>query len=437
MADSINLPVAGTTTSYAPFESAGSDATDGPILPASSSGAPSSRSRSAPGTGFQLASAAGPGASRSSFVASHRDLISDLKTAAGELGFEPFAALRSALGGLGEASGLFEVPMSPRQRVAVLIEAYEEAVDRYEAGDPTVSREIVSDLFRAANNEITEIGTGQARTRALAADIGAGTMEFVRGTSVGLTAGLATILGGPAAGALSGGLQSLVTLGAMAGSAAAQGLPMESLSLPQRMVNDVGTIFTTLAGPKLLAFFGLPGAPTANTMRAIAANMGRQGAVDGALDGLFTTVVEASVNGRPIPEALRAGAVQGAMSLVLSAGFTGPLSALDARQQSNLAGTIGLMTDAEAVGMARSMDPRLASNLRNEAPIVYDALNTRLGGRLDELAEDLLLGEAVGENDATAVRILLRYPTTRSHHSADRDYLWIQRGQWSSVGHGS
>ncbi|MFN3687425.1 hypothetical protein [Salinarimonas sp.] len=340
--------------------------------------------RATTGTETRVAQASPP--SNATVVREHRRMLADLDREARNLPFSPTDAVQSTINRLGRNTGLFETQLSPQQRVGLLRQAYGEAIERFAAGDPSVSRSTLTQLHSGLNNLITDIQTGNARRTELLAGFGAGTAEFVRSTSVGMTAGIVSMIGGPGAGALAGGAQSLATLGAMALSARREGVAIDQLDLPGRLVGDVGNIFTTLAGPALLSFMNLPGAPTANTMRAVAAHMGRQGMIDGGLDGLFTTVSEATINRRPIPEALRAGAVQGAISFVSSGAISGPLGALNARQQTNIANTMRQMTDAEASGLLGNFDARSARSLRNDQPIVYRAINERTGGALDRIA---------------------------------------------------
>lgn len=326
------------------------------------------------------------GNDRASFVRAHRGMLADLQNEARTIRLDPIDAARSALNRVGSATGLFDMQMSPQQRVGVLLPAYSEAITRHEMGDPSVSRQMLGDLHRGINGEIASIKTGQARAASLGFSVGAGVADFVRSTSVGLAAGVGSLIGGPPGGALAGGLQSLGTLIPMAGVAMAQGVPLEQLNLPNQAVGDVGNIFTTLAGPKLLSFFNLPGAPTANTMRAIGAHMGRMGLIDGGLDGLFTTVSEATVNRRPIPEALRAGATQGLISFAMSGAFSGPTGFLDARKQGQMVDVVRQMNPGEARQAVAALDGGAANRMRNEQPMIYRALDEQSGGGLTALA---------------------------------------------------
>jgi hypothetical protein len=313
------------------------------------------------------------------FVREHRRFLADLDNEASRFEFDPVDFVQSTINRIGSGTGLFETQLSPHQRVAPLRQAYVEAIDRFEAGDPQVSRSTLTELRAALDSAITGIQRGDAQRRELLAGFGAGTAEFFRSTSVGLAAGVGSAIGGPATGALAGGLQSVGSLMAMVASAEAQEVPLDQLDLPQRLVDDVANVFSTLAGPALLTFMGLPGAPTANTMRAIAAHMGRQGMIDAGLDGLTTTVSEAVINGQEIPEALRAGAVAGAWSFVLSGAVSGPLGAIDARQQTALANTLRQMNANEVTQWSGALDARTASSLREQQPIVYRALEEKLG----------------------------------------------------------
>jgi hypothetical protein len=310
----------------------------------------------------------------------NRRLLDDMKRTAQELNFsvgEFFANMRQNLN--------LEGPLHPRQALGVLMSAYEEGVNRFEAGDPQVSQSDLTNLSNAVNRQLTAIQNKTASDTALAAEFGAGVAGFVRSMSVGVAAGIAGQIGGPPMSALVGGMTSLTTLAAMAGSARLHGVSLEQLDLPSALINDVGNLLTTIGAPHLLAFFSLPAAPTANTMRGIVMHMVRQGGADAAIDSLFVAVTEAAFHKKPIPDALRAGAVQGVFSFLTTAGFAGAFGAMDAAKSQNFAKMIEVLDDSEVSRLMAQFSPAQASALRNENPIVYRALNGRSDGALTDM----------------------------------------------------
>jgi hypothetical protein len=313
-------------------------------------------------------------------AATHRRLLEEMKQGAQSLGFSPGEFL-SNIGQNFNPNG----PLTPRQALAAMMLAYEEGVNRFEAGDPQVSLRNLTELSHAVNEHLTSIQNGNAKGTADLAEFAAGAAGFVRSMSVGVAAGIAGQIGGPPLATVVGGLTSAATLAAMAGSAHLHGVPLEQLDLPNALINDVGNLLTTIGSPQLLAFFNLPAAPTANTMRGIAMHMVRQGGADAALDSMFVAFTEATFKKQPIPDALRAGAVQGVFSFLTTAGIAGAIGGLDAVKSDNLGKMIAALDDNDASRLMSQFSPAQAEALRKENPIVYRALDGRTDGALNEM----------------------------------------------------
>lgn len=333
---------------------------------------------------FSFLAQAGPapvnGSGTAMAAATHRRLLEEMKHGAQALGF----SAGEFFSNIGQNFNP-DAPLHPRQALGAMMLAYEEGVSRFEAGDPQVSLSDLTELSTAVNEHLTSIQNGSAKSTAHLAEFGAGVAGFVRSMSIGMAGGIAASIGGPPMGALVGGLASLATLGAMAGSAQLQGVPLEQLDLPDALINDAGNLLSTIGAPHLMAFFKLPVAPTANTMRGIAMHMVRQGGVDGGLDALFVAFNEAALKKQPIPDALRAGAVQGVFSFLAGAGVAGVVGRMDAVKSDNLGKMIEALGDSDAERLMSQFSPTQADALRKENPIVYRALNGRTDGALDEM----------------------------------------------------
>jgi hypothetical protein len=352
------------------------------------------------GASFNLMAQASSGSSRSNNADTHRQLLDEMKKAADDLGF----SLGQVLSNLGRQFNP-DAPMHPRDALAALMHAYEEGVNRYAAGDPAVPLSRLTEMSNAVNELLLANQNSSAAQGAQRYQFSADVASFVRSSSVGMAGGLAMKIGGPPAGAFVGGMTSLATINAMALSATAQGLPLEQLNIPRTLVGDVGNLLTTIGSPHLLAFFNLPGAPTANTMRGIVMHMVRQGGADAAIDSLFVAFSEAAFFKQPIPDALRAGAVQGVFSFLTTAGISGIVSGMDAAKSRNFAQMITALDDNDVNRLMSQFSPEQAQALREASPTVYRALNGRTDGAMDTMLNNQRTGGPAARGEVELVEI--------------------------------